>query len=462
VELLAAADVQSILKQIPKGKPDEQLLLQRTGFLNAKYAVWEYADVTGRSPSHAELSFVGPRTGVASWLAAPAHLTGLDFASPDAAMVMSVLLKNPAEIFAEIKSITDSPNSKGSQQLASMEPVLMPILSQLTGNITLELDTFPPAAPVWKVILGARDVNALQQSLSPLLAGMRARTTVVDGETYYLVQVPNGTKPMEVSYSFQQGALVVGSSLEAVVKAESAHRTGKSLGTSQKFLASLPPEHSSDASAVMYQNSMGLLNTMMSNLPPEISRGWLQASNQNLSSVSALYGEESVIRQASRSGASAVAPTLIVAAIAIPNLLRSRIAANEASAVGSLRSLYTAQVVYATEYPDRGFARDLASLGPAGRGIKQSAAHAGLLDEVLGCAGGTSGNWCTKSGYKFTIQANCTQRCSQFVSLATPVSTSTGARNFCSTMRGRIHIKVGPPLTSTITAAECESWEVLR
>ena len=50
-----------------------------------------------------------------------------------------------------------------------------------------------------------------------------------------------------------------------------------------------------------------------------------------------------------------VAIILIIAAIAIPNLLRSRIAANEASAVGSMRSINTAQVTYASSFPDTGF-----------------------------------------------------------------------------------------------------------
>ena len=50
-----------------------------------------------------------------------------------------------------------------------------------------------------------------------------------------------------------------------------------------------------------------------------------------------------------------VAIILIIAAIAIPNLLRSRIAANEASAVGSIRSINTSQVTYSSTYPDAGF-----------------------------------------------------------------------------------------------------------
>src|SRR5438094_8975810 len=60
-----------------------------------------------------------------------------------------------------------------------------------------------------------------------------------------------------------------------------------------------------------------------------------------------------------------VAIILIIAAIAIPNLLRARIAANEASAVSSLRTINTAEVTYSTTYPTVGYAATLAALGPA-------------------------------------------------------------------------------------------------
>jgi prepilin-type N-terminal cleavage/methylation domain-containing protein len=90
-----------------------------------------------------------------------------------------------------------------------------------------------------------------------------------------------------------------------------------------------------------------------------------------------------------------VAIILIIAAIAIPNLLRSRISANEASAVGSLRSLNTTCVTYSSTYG--GFPPSLASLGPPAGGGAPSAAAADLIDSVL-----ASGS---KSGYTFTYAA---------------------------------------------------------
>ena len=67
-----------------------------------------------------------------------------------------------------------------------------------------------------------------------------------------------------------------------------------------------------------------------------------------------------------------VAIILIIAAIAIPNLLRSRIAANEASAVGSIRTINTSEVTYASTYPNVGFAATLTPLGPAAAGAAVS------------------------------------------------------------------------------------------
>lgn len=90
-----------------------------------------------------------------------------------------------------------------------------------------------------------------------------------------------------------------------------------------------------------------------------------------------------------------VAIILIIAAIAIPNLLRSKMAANQASAAESLRTIATANVTYASTY-NTGYSPLLADLGP-GAGGAASATQADLIDSVLAGA--------TKSGYKFTYTA---------------------------------------------------------
>ncbi|HLK05070.1 MAG TPA: DUF4190 domain-containing protein [Candidatus Acidoferrum sp.] len=82
---------------------------------------------------------------------------------------------------------------------------------------------------------------------------------------------------------------------------------------------------------------------------------------------------------------------LIIAAIAIPNLLRARMAANEASAVGSLHTLVNAENSYGSVCPKIGFAYSLTELGPAGSACPEGK---NLIDFTL-----ASG---LKSGYRFT------------------------------------------------------------
>lgn len=88
-----------------------------------------------------------------------------------------------------------------------------------------------------------------------------------------------------------------------------------------------------------------------------------------------------------------VAIILIVAAIAIPNFLRSRMAANEAAAVTACRKIVTAQVVYSSTF-GLGYSQTLAQLGGATGGAPADSDNAGLLDEIL--VGGS------KHGYNFT------------------------------------------------------------
>jgi type IV pilus assembly protein PilA len=135
-----------------------------------------------------------------------------------------------------------------------------------------------------------------------------------------------------------------------------------------------------------------------------------------------------------------VAIILIIAAIAIPNLLRSKMAANEASAVGSLRTINTAQVTFSSTY-GIGYTT-LAKLStPAGGCVAATNALACLLDSNLG--GGT------KSGYQFTsVAANgAGTTASPFISfdsVAWPVAADQSGHNaFCSDESGVIRRDTG-------------------
>ncbi len=130
-----------------------------------------------------------------------------------------------------------------------------------------------------------------------------------------------------------------------------------------------------------------------------------------------------------------VAIILIIAAIAIPNLLRSKMAANEASAVGSLRTINTSAVAFSTTYGN--YPTKLNDLGPSS---SPSSTAADLIDSAL-----VTGS---KSGYTFTYTAPSPYQ--QYSITARPTTPGvTGQRYFFTDQSGVIRVNVSSPATST-------------
>lgn len=468
--ILAAADLQRILAQASPA-PAPGATFQRSGFADMKYLIWEHKGEGAQAVSQAELSFTGPRRGSAAWLGKSKSLPSLDFVSPKALAAMTLVLANPAQMFDDVKQIA-GPSSQQFAAVAAGEKALNlslkdDLLGLLGGEITAELDNLNPPRPTWRAILQAKDADHIQQTLNKVLSAMQVQSEQVesDGITYRTVQVPSSQPPMEIGYAFTDGYLIIGSSREAVAESVRLHSSGGSLAKSPAFQASRPPGHSLDASAMFYQDPVGMAALQMRRLAPQMAESLSQASTAITPFVVCLYGDETAIREASGSGGFDVASVLIVAAIAIPNLLRSKIAANEASAVGSMRTINTAQVTYSATYPKRGFAPNLATLGDDPRGPNfQSPDHASFLNKTLANETCVGSAWCTKSGYYFRVSAVCKLRlCGDYVVVAMPVqANSTGTRLFCSTSDTIIRSKLGPPPVSEVTISECKSWKPLQ
>jgi type II secretory pathway pseudopilin PulG len=130
-----------------------------------------------------------------------------------------------------------------------------------------------------------------------------------------------------------------------------------------------------------------------------------------------------------------IIPFLIIAAIAIPNLLRSRTAANEASAVGSLRTYNTAMITYSSACPDIGYPTSLESLGPGGK----DCSHMDLVSAQL------ASRVPVKSGYRFiyTAQRDTRQIATRYEIVARPVNPgATGVRQFFTDESGVIRFSI--------------------
>ncbi len=469
--VVAAADLHKILGGLPSGKPESEKALERSGFKNVKYLVWDHKSVAGKSLGEMELSFIGPRRGPAAWLAAPATLGSLDFISPKSALVAGVALKNLGEVFDDMKSFSSDSNPSAFATLPAMEQAMHvnlrdDLLSQLQGEIAFALTDFTPAHPEWKAILRVNDSDRLQKTFNKLVLSspVVARQTEEEGVTYHSLIVPSQQKPLQIVYTFVDGYLIVASSHDSAAEAVQLHKSGESLAKSAKFLESFPPGYPREVSALVYENASAMTALRVRQLSPDMAEAMSHLTPSAAPIVFCAYGEERAIRGVSTGAGADASAILMGGAIAIPNLLRAKTAANESVAVGTLRTINVAQTTYSYKYLQNGYARDLASLGPdpRGSGLK-TANHAGLIDPDLGSSSCTAGAWCEKAGYRFSVAGECRLRsCKEFVVVATPVVSGPGSRNFCSTSDAVIRFEVGPTLISPVSAGECRQWAPLQ
>jgi type IV pilus assembly protein PilA len=144
-----------------------------------------------------------------------------------------------------------------------------------------------------------------------------------------------------------------------------------------------------------------------------------------------------------------VAIILIIAAIAIPNLLRARIAANESSAASGIRTINTAEVAYDSTYPAVGYSLTLVSLGPGGPTATcpapPTSTTACLIDGVLAAG--------VKSGYTYAFTANASVPSVGYQVSTDPTQPNqSGVRSFCSFEDAVVRFTPSTPLAGTCPA----------
>jgi type IV pilus assembly protein PilA len=158
-----------------------------------------------------------------------------------------------------------------------------------------------------------------------------------------------------------------------------------------------------------------------------------------------------------------VAIILIIAAIAIPSMLRSRMASNQATAVANVRTITSASVSYSVTYSN-GYPPALSALGGA-EGVAATCNAAILIDPILSTAP------YQKTGYQFNLQGNqgtvtlppagCTAGFNGYLITAAPLSVGlTGNMSYCSDESGVIHYDTTAAVAAS--AAACDALPNLQ
>jgi prepilin-type N-terminal cleavage/methylation domain-containing protein len=164
-----------------------------------------------------------------------------------------------------------------------------------------------------------------------------------------------------------------------------------------------------------------------------------------------------------------VAIVLIIAAIAIPSLIRAKMNANQSAAVSSLRTLTTAEESYASFYLANGYANTLDELGPPPGGCPLGAAtpaNSCLVDGDIGCPAAR----CIKDNYHFVLSnsagtpnaASTTGRTyPDYTFTAYPLGATSGANKYCVNPDASIKMRQGVITPSKETLASCSTaiWQ---
>ncbi len=317
-EILFGADLATLAaNHRPQGEAVHGKNYELSGLADVEYLIAERKGSGEQLQNRAQLTFKGQRRGLASWLAAPAPIGGLDFVSKDAGAAAAFISKSPSAMLDDLLNISNSSGYDASGNIARGESELkirfhQDLADTLGGEATFALDGPILPTPSWKVIIEVHDPNRLQSTIQQLVAdvnehvkkehpGLTQDQETTNGTTFYTIRAQDATNSFTVTYTFTDGYMILGPTKALVMNAIAIHQSGNSLAHSADFRALLPKDDHADVSAVLYQNLAPVIGPIAQQLTPSQLQSLQQLAAESKPSVVCAYGEENAIRVATSS-----------------------------------------------------------------------------------------------------------------------------------------------------------------
>jgi FecR-like protein/uncharacterized protein DUF3352/putative zinc finger protein len=310
-EILFGADLATMAAN-HRGNVAENRNYEATGLGDVEYLVAERKGSGAQLQNRAQLTFKNQRRGLASWLAAPAPIGGLDFVSKDAAAVGAFISKSPSAMLDDFLNIVNGVGGNASEHIARGESELkirfhQDLADTLGGEVTFALDGPILPTPSWKIVAEVHDPNRLQATIRQLVTdanehirgenqGLAVDTDTANGLTFHTIRSLDATKPFEITYTFTDGYMILAPTRALVMNAITIHQSGNSLARSSDFRALLPQDENPDVSAVLYQNLAPVVGPIMQQLSPSQLQSLQQLAAETKPSVVCAYGENNAIR----------------------------------------------------------------------------------------------------------------------------------------------------------------------
>ncbi len=234
-----------------------------------RFLLVEHREANGEPENHVTLQFKGPRQGIASWLAAPAPIGSLSFVSPNAAVAVALLAKDPKAMVDDLLAMTRTgPETLDLKQQGIDVNLRNDIAANLGGDFLVALDGPVLPTPAWKLVVEVNNPERLEQAMERMVQGrsaVRIESAEAGGRRFY--SVVNASSGVTLAqYTFVEGYLLGAPDRALLLAALHTRATGDSLARSQALKAQLPRDENENYSAVAYQNLSPVLAPLLSQL----------------------------------------------------------------------------------------------------------------------------------------------------------------------------------------------------
>ena len=292
-------------------------VMGNSGLERAKYLIAEHREVNGAPENHLNLQFSGERQRVASWLAPPAPIGSLDFVSPNAALAVAALSKDPKAIADDIVAITSDNRGGREADLSETESeiedvVRNEIVPNLGGDFLLALDGPVLPTPSWKLVVEVHDSNQLQSAIERMVQlvneqqhGQNAHPVAIQasqsgGRQIYSVRDTVSGSAL-AQYTYADGFLIITPNRALLVEALREHASGNTLARAASFKDLLPKDGNENCSAVAYQNLSPVMSPLLGAVSGETADMLRKLAADSRPTAICAWGEENRIEAASDS-----------------------------------------------------------------------------------------------------------------------------------------------------------------
>lgn len=257
------------------------------------------------------LSFSGPRTGLAAWLAAPAAAASAEYVSTDALFALSAHTGNPRQMLAELTARLGL-RSPGFADALS-QPEAADLAAALGTDFTFALETPTLPVPGWILAIEAYRPELYADAIRRLAPSFTLREEQANGRTWYSLRAPG--EPFEFHWTFDRGYLVHGSDRATIERALATRSSGFPLVRSAAFRDQLPASGALHYSGFVWANPGPALGALAALAP---NPAWQQLMTNPEPALLTLTGEAEQIRFGSRTRLSGLLADLLVSQPAPP------------------------------------------------------------------------------------------------------------------------------------------------